>query len=102
MGDDRRSTREAWMDGLDQMHREGMLDADDQNTLIRHLDGHRQSMEEALKQIVPEYESRVARDGQASADEWLAATARALGERDGAESRRVVDSLSVVRNAPVA
>jgi hypothetical protein len=59
-------------------------------------------MEEALKEIVPEYESRVARDGQESADEWLAATARALGERDGAESRRVVDSLSVVRNAPAA
>jgi hypothetical protein len=102
MGDDRRSTREAWMDGLDQMQREGLIDADDQNTLIRHLDGHRRSMEEALKEIVPEYEARVARDGQESADEWLAATARALGERDGAESRRVVDSLDVVRNAPAA
>lgn len=88
------------MDGLGRMQQEGMIDGDDENTLIRHLDEHRQSMEDALKQIVPEYESRVAKDGQASADEWLAATARALGEADGAQSRRVVDSLSAVRNAP--
>jgi hypothetical protein len=102
MGEERRSVREAWMDGLEHMQREGVIDADDQNTLIRHLDAHRESMAEALARIVPEYESRVARDGQASADEWLASVARTLGEQDGAQSRRVVDSLSVVRNAPQA
>lgn len=90
------------MDGLDRLQQEGMIDADEQNTLIRHVEEHRRSIEEELRLIVPEYEGRVARDGQASADEWLAAKARALGERDGAQSRQVVDSLSAVRNAPAA
>ncbi len=89
------------MGGLEQLHQDGAIDADDQNTLIRHMDEHRRSMEEELQRIVPEYESRIARDGQTSADEWLAATARELGERDGAQSRQVVDSLSAVRNAPL-
>jgi hypothetical protein len=100
MADPRLSERQAWADGLDQLRQDGVIDGDDQNTLIRHLDEHRSTLEDELKRIVPEYESRIARDGQASADAWLAATARALGERDGAQSRRVVDSLSVVRNAP--
>jgi hypothetical protein len=89
------------MDGFDRLQQDGVIDSDDQNTLIRHLDEHRRSIEEELRLIVPEYESRVARDGQASADDWLATQARALGERDGAQSRRVVDTLTAVRNAPV-
>lgn len=36
----------------------------------------------ARASIEPEYRMRVARDGKASADAWLARTARALGERD--------------------
>jgi hypothetical protein len=42
----------------------------------------------AARQLEPEYRMRVARDGQPSADRWLSARARALGERDGAKARR--------------
>lgn len=46
----------------------------------RRVDGHR-------RQLLPEYERRVRRDGRASADAWLRQTADALGRRDAAELR---------------
>lgn len=91
-----------WMDKVDQLAREGVIDGDDQNALIRHLDEHRREFDAELRKLVPEYERRVATDGQAGADEWLAATARALGERDGMKTRRLLDSLSTARSAPAA
>lgn len=87
-----------WVEDVERLHQEGLIDGDDQNTLIRHVEEHRRSLQEELALIVPEYKDRIARDGQPSADEWLAARARELGERDGASTRRVVDSLSTVEN----
>lgn len=95
---DTRPDRREWVEGLDRMRREGMIDADDENTLIRHMDEHHRTLQAELERIKPEYEARIARDGQASADQWLAEAARALGEQAGARSRRVLDSLSVARN----
>ncbi len=40
------------------------------------------------QQLKPEYEQRVRLDGQASADQWLLATAREIGRRDGARARQ--------------
>jgi len=87
-----------WVEDVERLHQEGLIDGDDQNTLIRHVEEHRRSLQEELALIVPEYKDRIARDGQPSADEWLAARARELGERDGASTRRVVDSLSTVED----
>lgn len=87
-----------WVEDVERLHQEGLIDGDDQNTLIRHVEEHRRSLQEELASIVPEYKDRIARDGQPRADEWLAAKARELGERDGASTRRVVDSLSTVGN----
>jgi hypothetical protein len=44
----------------------------------------------AARRLEPEYQMRVARDGKASADRWLSARARALGERDGSMARRAL------------
>ena len=87
-----------WVEDVERLHQEGLIDDDDQNTLIRHVEEHRRSLQEELALIVPEYKDRIARDGQPSADEWLTAKARELGERDGASTRRVVDSLSTVED----
>ena len=46
----------------------------------RRVDGHK-------RQLLPEYERRVQRDGRASADGWLRQTAAALGRRDASELR---------------
>ena len=89
-----------WVEDVERLHQEGAIDGDDQNTLIRHLEEHRRSLQEELALIVPEYKERIARDGQPGADEWLAAKARELGERDGDKTRRVVDSLSTVQRPP--
>lgn len=88
-----------WVEDVERLHQEGIIDGDDQNTLIRHMEEHRRSLQDELKLIAPEYNDRIARDGQPSADEWLAAKARELGERDGERTRRVVDTLSAV-NTP--
>ncbi|MFC3716073.1 hypothetical protein ACFONC_07910 [Luteimonas soli] len=87
-----------WVEDVERLHQEGLIDGDDQNTLIRHVEDQRRSLQEELALIVPEYKERITRDGQSSADEWLAAKARELGERDGDKTRRVVDSLSTVEN----
>jgi hypothetical protein len=52
--------------------------------------GHpsRAQMQAMWKQLEPEYLRRVQADGKASADAWLAATARELGRRDGQAARQ--------------
>ena len=95
MIDDRQSGTQDCIDGLDQLQQSGAIDADEQNMLIRHLADHKRAMDEAMLEITPEYERRIAQDGQASADEWLASTAQALGEKHGAATRQVLGSLNV-------
>ena len=58
-----------------------------------------EKLRDALANLAPEYERRVQSEGQAIADEWLAETARAIGQRDGEGARRLVGQLNVVRNA---
>jgi hypothetical protein len=41
-----------------------------------------------MAELEPEYRRRVRADGQASADRWLADTAYAMGQQDGAMARR--------------
>lgn len=52
--------------------------------------GHpsRAQVQALWKQLEPEYLRRVQADGKASADAWLAATARELGRRDGEAARQ--------------
>lgn len=96
---DQQAQRQAWIEGLAQLREQGVLDADDENTLIRHMDERLEAVQQELKALVPEYERRVDADGREAADAWLAAQARDVGEREGADARRMVDSLTSVRNA---
>lgn len=97
---DTQAQRQAWIDGLAQLREQGAIDADDENTLIRHMDERLDAVQQELKALVPEYERRVASDGTDAADAWIGACARDMGEREGADARRMVDSLTAVRNAP--
>ncbi len=96
---DQQAQRQAWIEGLAQLREQGVLDADDENTLIRHMDERLEAVEAELKALVPEYERRVGTDGREAADAWIGARAREVGEREGADARRMVDSLTSVRNA---
>jgi len=96
---DQQAQRQAWIEGLAQLREQGALDADDENTLIRHMDERLEAVQQELKALVPEYERRVDADGREAADAWLGAQARDVGEREGADARRMVDSLTSVRNA---
>ncbi len=96
---DQQAQRQAWIEGLAQLREQGVLDADDENTLIRHMDERLDAVEAELKALVPEYERRVGTDGREAADAWIGARAREVGEREGADARRMVDSLTSVRNA---
>ena len=96
---DQQAQRQAWIEGLAQLREQGVLDADDENTLIRHMDERLEAVQQELKALVPEYERRVDSDGREAADAWLGAQARDVGEREGADARRMVDSLTSVRNA---
>lgn len=99
---DQQAQRQAWIEGLAQLREQGAIDVDDENTLIRHMDERLDAVQQELKGLVPEYERRAESDGREAADAWLGERARDVGEREGADARRMVDSLSAVRNsAPV-
>lgn len=97
---DTQAQRQAWIEGLAQLREQGAIDADDENTLIRHMDERLDAVQQELTALVPEYEQRVAEDGREVADAWIGTRAREMGEREGADARRMVDSLTAVRNAP--
>lgn len=94
--------RRTYVASLAEMRSNDLIDADDENTLIRHYEDQKASLEAAFAQFLPEYQRRVREDGEASANEWLAATARELGQREGAAARKVVDGLSFSRNGTAA
>lgn len=48
----------------------------------------REEIDARMRAIAPEYNRRVRLYGKASADHWLARTAREMGRRDGAAARR--------------
>src|SRR3546814_3090245 len=90
-----------WVEDVDRLHQEGLIDGDDQNTLIRHVEDQRRSLQEELALIVPEYKERIARNGLDGANEWLAARARELGERDGQQrsEEHTSEIQSLMRNS---
>jgi len=94
---DQQAQRQAWIEGLAQLRQQGAIGEDEENTLIRHMDERLEAVQLELKALVPEYEQRGERDGKDAADAWLAERAREMGEREGADARRMVDSLASVQ-----
>lgn len=82
-----------WISRFEELKADGHVGADDEASLIRHVGQQRESLEQSLARVVPEYQRRVEADGKDSADRWLAETAREIGEAQGRETRRVVDGL---------
>lgn len=78
---------------LDALRRDGVIDAGDENAVVRHFDDHAHALKEALDAIAPEYRRRVRDEGQAGADRWLAATAEAMGRQDGQAARQLLASV---------
>lgn len=48
----------------------------------------RKAKQRAMREVAPEYNRRVRREGQAEADRWLARTAREIGIRDGKAAKK--------------
>lgn len=94
MQHDQQAQRQAWLEGLAQLRQQGAIDADDENTLIRHMDERLEAVQVELKALVPEYEERVELEGREAADVWLGQRSREMGEREGTDARRMVDSLT--------
>lgn len=97
MQHDQQAQRQAWIEALAQLRQQGAIDADDENTLIRHMDERLEAVQTELKALVPEYERRVETDGRGAADAWLGERSREMGEREGSDARRMVDSLTSVQ-----
>lgn len=97
MQHDQQAQRQAWIEGLSQLRAQGAINADDESVLIRHMDERLEAVQEELKSLVPEYERRVEADGREAADAWLGTKSREMGEREGTDARRMVDSLTSVQ-----
>ncbi|HWL70102.1 MAG TPA: hypothetical protein VNS22_17190 [Geminicoccus sp.] len=59
---------------------DGTLPAGTQEAMLREME---ELKEQARAELQPEYERRVAADGQEAADQWLTAEAQARGEQAG-------------------
>lgn len=88
------SPSERWRQSLDQLREAQVIDDADENALIRHYNERAQNLKEELDRLTPEYLRRVEEDGEASANQWLAETATAMGRRDSAETRELLSRLS--------
>lgn len=82
-----------WIGRIEALQADGGINADDEAALIRHVGEQRESLEQALNRVLPEYQRRLTAEGKERADQWLGETARALGEAQGRESRQIVDGL---------
>lgn len=96
---DQQAQRQAWIEGLSQLRDQGAISAEDETILIRHMDERLDAVQQELKGLVPEYERRVESEGRDVADAWLGAKAREMGEREGEDARRMVDSLTSAQSA---
>jgi len=96
---DQHAQRQAWIEGLAQLRAQGAIGADDESALIRHMDERLDAVQRELAALVPEYERRVETDGREAADAWIGGVAREMGEREGADAKRLVDSLTSVNAA---
>lgn len=92
--------RHVYMASLAEMRANDLITADDETALIRHYEDQKASLEAAFLEFLPEYQRRLREDGETSANEWLATTARELGRREGEAARKAIDGLTSVRNAP--
>lgn len=82
-----------WIGRIEALKADGGINAGDEASVIRHIAEQREALDQTLARIMPEYQRRLTADGRESAERWLGDTARSLGEAQGRESRRLVDSL---------
>lgn len=97
--DEAQARRQDWVQSLDGLRANGVVTAEEENSLIRYYDEQRHQLKEDLARIATEYQHRTTADGEEAANAWLADKARELGRRDGEATRRVIDQLHVVANA---
>ncbi len=86
--------RRVYLASLAEMRANDLISADDENALIRHYEEQKASIEAAFLEFLPEYQRRLREEGEEKANEWLAVTARALGQREGEAAGKIVTGLS--------
>ncbi|MBO9661662.1 hypothetical protein [Dokdonella sp.] len=91
--------RRVYLASLAEMRANDLISADDETALARHYEDQKASLEAAFLQFLPEYQRRLREDGEASANAWLAETARELGRREGEAAGKVVGGLTATREA---
>lgn len=99
--DQAHARRQDWINALDGLRADGVVTADEENSLVRDYDEQRRQLESDLARIATEYRARMDADGEVAANAWLAGQARELGRRDGEATRRMVGQLhAVAANRP--
>lgn len=94
--------RQALIERLGELRREGAIDAAEQESLLRHFDDMQRDLRDEIVRLQPEYMQRARTDGKDAADRWLTETAETLGRRFGEATRDLTDRLRVVTGAPAA
>lgn len=87
------TSREELLDTLGGLRAQGHLDVGDEAAILREYDGLLVELRGEKARLEAEYRERMARDGQARTDAWLAEAAAALGRRQGEQMRQLVQTI---------
>lgn len=87
------TSREELLDLLGGLRAQGNLDVGDEAAILREYDGLLVELRGEKTRLEAEYRERMARDGQARTDAWLAEAAAALGRRQGEQMRQLVQTI---------
>lgn len=85
--------RAVWMDAAKVLHAAGAVADDEANALIRQLDGALSAFERKESKFAMEFSSRMLRDGEAAALEWLRQNRQVLlGEVTGTAAQSAMSN----------
>lgn len=85
--------REDFLALLSDLRGQGDLDVADEAAILREYDGLLVELREEKRRLEREYRERIAREGVEPSNDWLAATAEALGGRHGEQMRRLMATI---------
>lgn len=85
--------RDEFVEMLADMRRQGSLTVADEAAILRQYDGFVVELRQEKSRLEAEFRDRIARDGEEEAGQWLQAAATALGEKQGEQMRRLMQTV---------
>lgn len=85
--------RDEFVEMLADMRQQGSLTVADEAAILRQYDGFVVELRQEKSRLEAEFRERIARDGEEDAGQWLQVAATALGQKQGEQMRRLMQTV---------